>query len=41
MLRLIRDFFGVIFKIKQDVEMNTVMLSCLGTGYKNISRRVT
>lgn len=40
-LRLIKDCFGVVFKIKEDAETNTVVLSCLGTGYRNISRRAT
>jgi RNA 3'-terminal phosphate cyclase-like protein len=40
-LRLIRDIFGVVFKLKEDRETNTVMLSCLGTGYRNVSRRAT
>lgn len=40
-LRLIRDSFGAVFKIKEDPETNTVMISCLGTGYRNVSRRAT
>lgn len=40
-LRLVREFFGTVFKVKEDLETDTVLLSCLGTGYRNISRRVT
>ena len=42
-LRLLRDAFGVVFKIKQDVSESgsrTVILTCLGTGYKNMSRKI-
>jgi RNA 3'-terminal phosphate cyclase-like protein len=39
-LRLIRDFFGVTFKLTQHPD-STVTLSCLGSGFKNTSRRVT
>lgn len=39
MLRLLRDAFGVIFKVKRD-EDGTVLLSCLGIGYRNMSRRI-
>lgn len=39
-LRILRDAFGVIFKIKTDRETNTVLLSCLGTGYKNMARKI-
>ena len=57
-LRLLRDSFGVTFKIKEDAAINfdndkmhsrkegdialgkTVLLSCLGTGYMNMSRRI-
>lgn len=41
MLRLIREVFGVTFKIRPDHETRTVLLSCLGTGYKNLNRKVT
>lgn len=40
MLRNIRKFFGVTFKIEPDVESKTVMLTCLGIGFNNMSRRV-
>lgn len=68
-LRLLRDAFGVTFKIKEDANIlenndkavrgvmgnieknkvdkndgpklgNTILLSCLGTGYVNMSRRI-
>eukprot|EP00744_Colponema_vietnamica_P016882 GILI01023708.1.p1 GENE.GILI01023708.1~~GILI01023708.1.p1 ORF type:complete len:359 (+),score=75.32 GILI01023708.1:47-1123(+) len=38
-LRHIRDFFGVVFKIRPDPSNGTVLLSCLGIGYKNIARK--
>ena len=41
LLRLLRAAFGVVFKIKDDDADGTTVLSCLGIGYKNISRRVT
>lgn len=40
-LRQIRSFFGVTFKIRAEHETKTVMLSCLGSGYKNLSKKVT
>lgn len=40
-LRLVREAFGVIFKIRADRETGTVLLSCLGSGVKNISKKVT
>jgi RNA 3'-terminal phosphate cyclase-like protein len=40
-LRHLRDFFGTVFKIKPDLETSSVMLSCLGVGYKNVSRSAT
>jgi RNA 3'-terminal phosphate cyclase-like protein len=41
MLRLLRDFFGVTFKICPDVESAAVTLSCIGIGYSNIARATT
>jgi RNA 3'-terminal phosphate cyclase-like protein len=38
-LRTIRDFFGVVFKITPDYETRTVVLSCVGSGYRNMSRK--
>mmetsp|Transcript_12155 Transcript_12155/g.18355 ORF Transcript_12155/g.18355 Transcript_12155/m.18355 type:complete len:362 (+) Transcript_12155:64-1149(+) len=40
-LRLLKDAFGVVFKIKEDPETHTLQLSCLGIGYKNMSRKAT
>jgi RNA 3'-terminal phosphate cyclase-like protein len=40
-LRHLRDFFDITFKIKPDPETKTVYLSCLGTGFKNLSKKVT
>lgn len=41
-LRLVKDFFGVTFKIKEDRENGSpsILLSCLGIGYKNMSRKI-
>ena len=39
-LRLFKNFFGVTFTIKPDPRNQTVILSCLGTGFKNISKKV-
>jgi len=40
-LRLLKDAFGIVFKIKEDLDTNTVTLSCFGTGMKNVSRKAT
>jgi len=40
LLRLLRDAFGVTFKIKEDKTDGTVLLSCLGVGFKNMSRKI-
>ena len=39
MLRLLREMIGVVFKLRSEEE--GVMISCVGSGYKNISRKVT
>lgn len=41
MFRHIRDFFGTVFQVKEDEETNTVLISCLGTGYKNYAKKVS
>jgi hypothetical protein len=41
MLRHIRDFFGVVFRIAEDAETSTTTLSCFGVGYKNFAKKVT
>jgi len=40
-LRLFKQALGVEFKVKPDNESKTVLLSCLGTGYKNMARAST
>ncbi|KAJ6778001.1 RNA 3' TERMINAL PHOSPHATE CYCLASE [Salix koriyanagi] len=38
-LRLIREFLGVKFVIKPDPSTGTVILKCVGSGLKNLSRK--
>eukprot|EP00466_Bigelowiella_natans_P015585 jgi/Bigna1/34044/e_gw1.4.52.1 len=38
-LRLLQTFFGVTFMIKPDNKTNTVLLSCVGAGFQNFSRK--
>jgi len=41
-LRAIKDFLGVAFRLRDDKEYpGTLVCSCLGNGYQNISRKVT
>lgn len=40
-LRDIRDFFDVTFKIQQDAESNTLLLTCVGVGYINYNKKTT
>jgi len=40
-LRLFKEALGVEFKIKPDHESKTVLLSCLGSGYRNMARAST
>ena len=40
-LRLFKQAFGVEFKVKAHHETKTVLLSCLGTGYRNMARAST
>lgn len=41
-LRLLKEFFGVVFKLKVDeAAEQSVVASCLGVGYKNYSKKVT
>ena len=40
-LRLIKQVLGIEFKVKPDNESKTVLLSCLGTGYRNMARAST
>ena len=37
----LKEFFGVTFKIRADRSSQSVLLSCLGLGYKNVSKKVT
>ena len=39
-LRNLRLFFGTTFKIVADEETGTVLMSCVGNGYKNFARKV-
>ena len=44
-LQILRDAFACVFKIKREKGVDqqgegSIVLSCLGTGYKNMSRRV-
>jgi RNA 3'-terminal phosphate cyclase-like protein len=38
--KLLKEFFGIIFKIEPDLENNTVICTCLGVGFKNISKKI-
>ena len=40
-LRLFKQVFGVTMKVTADNDSKTVLLSCLGTGFKNWSKKVT
>lgn len=40
-LRLLKEAFGVEFKVQADHETKSVLLSCLGTGYRNMARAST
>jgi RNA 3'-terminal phosphate cyclase-like protein len=40
-LRHIREFFGVLFDMKTDPATSTIVLSCVGCGLKNLSRKIT
>jgi RNA 3'-terminal phosphate cyclase-like protein len=37
-LRLFKQALGVEFKVRPDLDSKTVLLSCLGTGYRNMAR---
>lgn len=39
-LRHMRDFLGITFKIKTDTESQSLILSCMGVGFKNLGRRL-
>ncbi|GLJ45219.1 hypothetical protein SUGI_0951760 [Cryptomeria japonica] len=40
-LRHIKEFLGIQFNIKPDPTTGTVILTCIGSGYKNLSRKVS
>jgi len=40
-LRLAKAVFGTTFRVQEEPETETVVLSCLGTGAKNLNRKVT
>ena len=39
-IRLLKDFFGLVFKVEEDPESGVVTLSCSGTGFVNLARKV-
>jgi RNA 3'-terminal phosphate cyclase-like protein len=39
-LRDIRDFFGVTFKVAVDGATNTTMMSAMGVGFGNLSKKM-
>jgi RNA 3'-terminal phosphate cyclase-like protein len=36
--RHLKDFFGIVFKLKADSETQCVVASCMGVGFKNLSK---
>jgi RNA 3'-terminal phosphate cyclase-like protein len=40
-LRLIKQMVGIEFKVVPDEETRTVLLSCLGSGYRNMAKAST
>ncbi|CAJ1923620.1 unnamed protein product [Cylindrotheca closterium] len=40
-LRLLKKFFGIEFKLKADEDSKTILMSCLGTGYRNMAKAST
>ena len=41
LLRLLKEMIGIVFKLRNEGENEGVLISCVGSGYKNISRKVT
>jgi RNA 3'-terminal phosphate cyclase-like protein len=39
-MRHIKDFFNVQFSVRPERESGTVFLSCIGAGYKNVSKKL-
>jgi RNA 3'-terminal phosphate cyclase-like protein len=35
----LKKFFNVTFKITPDYDTNTVLLTCVGSGFKNFSKK--
>jgi uncharacterized protein YbjT (DUF2867 family) len=40
-LRLVREFFGVVFDMRTDSASGTITLTCVGCGLKNLNRKIT
>ena len=40
-LRTLRDFLGITFSLKAETESRTIFLTCIGSGTKNMSKKVT
>jgi RNA 3'-terminal phosphate cyclase-like protein len=40
-LRHIREFLNVQFDMRTDQQSGTIFLSCVGSGLKNLNRKVT
>ena len=40
-LRHIREFLNVQFSMRTDQQSGTIFLSCVGSGLKNLNRKVT
>lgn len=40
-LRLLKQFFGIEFKLAADQDSKTILMSCLGTGYRNMAKAST
>jgi RNA 3'-terminal phosphate cyclase-like protein len=40
LLRLLREVFGSTFKMRTDAETGTLILSCLGSGFKNYAKGI-
>ncbi|KAI8058580.1 RNA 3'-terminal phosphate cyclase/enolpyruvate transferase [Syncephalis plumigaleata] len=40
-LRDIKQAFGTVFKIVEDKQTDTLLLSCMGTGYTNVNKKTT
>ena len=38
-LRQIKDFFGVVFNLKEEPKAQTVLASCVGIGYTNVAKK--